>query len=450
MAKNNDFENITIVTALIKIIKKVKYSNLSCKFWKQCEPHFAYLRSQLGLSDMQIVFISVLLENDHSQDLCDIANRLEITYFEMQAYANEMDELVNNKWVIKEKNQYTENSEFRIAPEAMTALRNNQVFIPEEPEVEDESTDSNENNENNETNINNDTENPNDDSNSKRESFLYDFISHTEINVKPLFYNPAEETQLKRLSKILMPENFHTVQQRLEAQKMRKGFACLFHGGPGTGKTETVYQLACQTGRDIMMVDIATMRSKYIGDSQKNIKRVFNRYRSLCQESEETPILFINEADGIFSKRSMNIEHNCDKEENAMQNAILQEMEDLEGILIATTNLTCNLDKAFERRFLYKIEFTKPSVEVKAKIWRSMMEGLSKKEALHLAANYDFSGGQIENVARKRTIDNIIYGKRISLEAIEEYCRAEILDNIVVKPIIKKERHHIAGFRTCA
>ena len=122
-----------------------------------------------------------------------------------------------------------------------------------------------------------------------------------------------------------------------------------------------------------------------------------------------------------------------------MQNIILQEIEDFDGILIATTNLTCNMDEAFERRFLYKIELKKPEREVKAKIWSSMLKKLSTDDALTLASHFDLSGGQIENVARKRTIDYILSGKYATLDEIETYCRSEILNN-------KNKRHHIAGF----
>ena len=111
-----------------------------------------------------------------------------------------------------------------------------------------------------------------------------------------------------------------------------------------------------------------------------------------------------------------------------MQNIILQEIEDLDGILIATTNLTSNLDKAFERRFLYKVEFHKPDTDVKTKIWRSMLNDISDDDARQLAVHFDFSGGQIENIARKRTVDYILSGKFASLEQIEDYCRAELLN----------------------
>lgn len=259
------------------------------------------------------------------------------------------------------------------------------------------------------------------------------------IKEKTLFYNLSEQKQIERLTSLLQEENFKGVQERLEQQGMRKGFACLFYGGPGTGKTETVLQIARMTGRDIMQVDIAGMRDKYVGESEKNIKAVFSRYRQLCSESDMTPILFFNEADALINKRTTSIEHSVDKMDNAMQNIILQEIEDLDGILIATTNLTGNLDTAFERRFLFKVEFNKPEPEVKARIWSSMLSGISSEDASLLAKRFDFSGGQIENIARKRTIDFILNGVEPSFAQIEDYCKAELLDK-------KNCRRPVIGF----
>jgi SpoVK/Ycf46/Vps4 family AAA+-type ATPase len=251
--------------------------------------------------------------------------------------------------------------------------------------------------------------------------------NHEAIKEKALFFNASDQQHIDRLASLLSQDNFPAIQQRLEEQGMRKGFACLFYGGPGTGKTETVLQIARQTGRDLMQVDIAGMRDKYVGETEKNIKAVFARYRDICRNSEVQPILFFNEADAIFNKRSENIQHSVDKMENAMQNIILQEMEDLDGILIATTNLTSNLDNAFERRFLYKVEFHKPDTDVKTQIWCSMLKDLSTDDARHLASRFDFSGGQIENIARKRAVDYILSGKEATLDEIEDYCRAELL-----------------------
>lgn len=265
--------------------------------------------------------------------------------------------------------------------------------------------------------------------------------SYKTIQSKKLYYNVNEERQINRLADLLTEEKLKAVRMRLEEKGMRKGFSCLFYGSPGTGKTETAYQLARLTGRDIMEVNIAGMRDKYVGESEKNIKAVFNRYRVACEQCEVMPILLFNEADALINKRSENTEHSVDKMDNAMQNIILQEMENLDGILIATTNLTSNLDSAFDRRFLFKVEFKKPTVDVKAKIWHSMLEDLSSDDALRLANGYDFSGGQIENIARKQSIEYILSGEKLSFELLENFCKEELLD--------KRQQRSSVGFRKC-
>lgn len=260
------------------------------------------------------------------------------------------------------------------------------------------------------------------------------------IKEKTLFYNHEEGRQIERLTSLLSKENLKGVQSRLEEKGMRKGFACLFYGPAGTGKTETALQLAKMTGRDIMIVDIASIKDKWVGESEKNIKMVFTRYRELCnQKRDNLPILLFNEADALICKRSTHADSAVDKMNNAMQNILLQEMEDLEGILIATTNLTENMDSAFDRRFLFKIEFRKPEIEVKTKIWSSMIDEITEEEAHTLASRYDFSGGQIENVARKKTIDYIINGETPTLAQLDTYCQDELLAQ-------KKERKPIVGF----
>jgi SpoVK/Ycf46/Vps4 family AAA+-type ATPase len=110
---------------------------------------------------------------------------------------------------------------------------------------------------------------------------------------------------------------------------------------------------------------------------------------------------------------------------NALQNVILQEMESLEGILIATTNLTENFDSAFERRFLYKILFNAPSAGVKAKIWKSMVDEISEEEACRLGAEYSFTGGQIENITRKLDVDYILTGETAGFDKIITLCKEE-------------------------
>jgi SpoVK/Ycf46/Vps4 family AAA+-type ATPase len=167
----------------------------------------------------------------------------------------------------------------------------------------------------------------------------------------------------------------------------------------------------------------------WFGESEKQIKGIFEKYRELLKIEKIAPILLFNEADAVIGKRKDTASGNCDQTENAIQNIILQEMENLDGIMIATTNLTQNLDNAFERRFLYKIEFGKPSAEAKSKIWRSIIPALQAEEAAELSLRFDFSGGQIENIARKSTVDSIISGNEPDFDALLFHCENELLTN---------------------
>lgn len=130
-----------------------------------------------------------------------------------------------------------------------------------------------------------------------------DLLNCTTFAAKELFYNPSVQRQIDRLGELLDPEHFTDIQWRLEAGGMRKGFACLFYGAPGTGKTETVYQLARRTGRDLMVVDVSQIKSCWVGESEKNIKSAFDRYRSYVRQSERVPILLFNEADAVLGIR---------------------------------------------------------------------------------------------------------------------------------------------------
>lgn len=268
------------------------------------------------------------------------------------------------------------------------------------------------------------------------EEKLADVIKAKDLKEKKMFYVEENQRQVSELQSFFVPENYQKIRSRMEQTGFRTGFACLFYGGPGTGKTETVYQLARQTGRDIMVVDVPQIKSKWVGDSEKNIKALFDRYRELVKKARQTPILLFNEADAIIGIRKQGAQNAVDKMENSIQNIILQEMEMLDGIMIATTNLTQNLDKAFERRFLYKIKFEKPTVEARVLIWHSMIPELNDMDAKTLAAKYDFSGGQIENIARHYTIDSILHdAKEDKLAMLINHCDNERLDETAPKRI---------------
>lgn len=262
-------------------------------------------------------------------------------------------------------------------------------------------------------------------------------ISHSDICAKQLFYNERERRRIEELESLLCQERFKAICDRLEAKGFRRGFAILLYGAPGTGKTETALQIARTTGRDIIDVNVSELRNMYVGESEKSVKRLFSHYRTIVAESEVAPILLFNEADAIISKRSEDISHAVDKMENALQNIILQEMETLEGILIATTNLTQNMDRAFERRFLYKIEFHAPELQTRCAIWQSMLPTLCDADAMTLAHTYDFSGGQIENIARKCTVAQILSSSdTLPFETIRTLCNEERLDSLQNRRLI--------------
>jgi len=253
-------------------------------------------------------------------------------------------------------------------------------------------------------------------------------IDPKDIAVKDLVYNSTEQKQVATLEGLLSQDKLKQIYESLKSKGFRTGFTCLFYGAPGTGKTETAYQLAKKTGRKIILADVSKIKNCYVGETEKNIRSLFREYRRACDTEEQTPILLFNEADSIFGIRNESARNAVDKMENSMQNIILQEMENLTGILIATTNLTENLDKAFERRFLYKIKFSKPTLSEKERIWRSMLPSLSREEATQLASSYDFSGGQIENIVRKREIQSILLGHEPEFEDIKGYCCEENID----------------------
>ena len=268
------------------------------------------------------------------------------------------------------------------------------------------------------------------------EEKLADMLDSSKLTEKKLYFPKDIQRQVEELGSFLQPENYQKIQERMKEKGFRYGFACLFYGSPGTGKTETVYQLAKKTGRNIMVVDVPQLKSMWVGQSEKNVKALFDRYREQVKRAKLTPILLFNEADAIIGKRKSGAENAVDKMENSLQNIILQEMEQLDGIMIATTNLQENMDKAFERRFLYKIKFDKPTEEARASIWHTMIPDLSELDVHTLASKYDFSGGQIENIARHYAIDNILHGlSEDVLSMLIRHCDNERLDNQNVKKI---------------
>ena len=271
---------------------------------------------------------------------------------------------------------------------------------------------------------------------------IKDFIHYKSIVPKDLYFDATVKEQFNRLCNFLQKESYAEIHDRLVQNGMRTGFACLFYGSPGTGKTEAALQLARMTERGIYQVNMASVRSKWVGESEKNVKGIFSQYRSIVSHSEVAPILLLNEADALLGNRFTNTNKSVEKMENTMQNIILEEMERLNGILIATTNLTESLDSAFERRFLFKLRFNNPDANARLHIWESMIpEITSITNHKQIVEHYPFSGGQIENIARKCKIECILNGKAPDFDMLKTFCDEE---NLV------KERSRVAGFRNAS
>jgi AAA+ superfamily predicted ATPase len=258
-------------------------------------------------------------------------------------------------------------------------------------------------------------------------------LSPHEIPFRKLIFSESEMKQLFLLKDLLDDVKLKETQKRLIDKNLPKGVTALLHGAPGTGKTEIVKQIAKETNRELMKVEISQSKSMWFGESEKVIKRIFTDYKSFAKDCERMPILFFNEADAIISKRRELGNSNVAQTENAIQNILLEELENFEGILIATTNLANNLDSAFERRFLFKIKFQKPNATIRAEIWKSKLPFLENKDCNFLADKFDFSGGQIDNILRKNEIHEIIHGEKVNLENLMVFCSEETLGNNYMK-----------------
>lgn len=247
------------------------------------------------------------------------------------------------------------------------------------------------------------------------------------ITPKKLIFDPNDQKMVDKLEDMLSLDNFTRLTHKLESQGMKKGISVLLYGHPGTGKTETVMQLGKNSSRYIMMVDASKIRSKWVGETEKNMKEVFDEYKKATKEFDSTPILLFNEADGLIGKRHT-VSDRGDQMENATQNILLQELENFEGIFFATTNLVDNLDKAFDRRFLYKIRFEKPGANTLLQIWKAKFPEVKPNILKKIGAAYSLSGGQIENIRKKITVDKLLEEQLVISESyLHKMCEQELM-----------------------
>jgi AAA+ superfamily predicted ATPase len=263
---------------------------------------------------------------------------------------------------------------------------------------------------------------------------LCDNILPTQTQEMQLFFNSNNTAHIEELKAITNTEAYERIVTNFKKHGMSSGIAVLLSGAPGTGKTETVKQLAKEQDRMLLMVDISKFKSMWLGESEKNIKKIFKEYAAACHYYENKPILLLNEADAILGTR-IRINSSIDQTMNNIQNILLQELEDFEGILMATTNLTENLDPAFDRRFIMKFKFELPNVETRYKIIQKQFPELSEEFCQLFANEYILSGAQIQNIRRRILAKQIVFQDYIidksSLEKMAMEETNEKANNIV-------------------
>ncbi|SFZ79540.1 ATP-binding protein [Chitinimonas taiwanensis] len=178
---------------------------------------------------------------------------------------------------------------------------------------------------------------------------------------------------------------------------VKPGYRCLFYGPPGTGKTLTATLLGQSAAVDVYRIDLSMVVSKYIGETEKNLARVFDQAQSRHW------ILFFDEADALFGKRSATQNSN-DRHANQEIAYLLQRIEDFPGVVILASNLRGNIDEAFSRRFQSMIYFPMPDATQRLQLWRSLLnqpERLADDiDLLELAEQHELSGGAMVNVLR--------------------------------------------------
>ncbi len=181
----------------------------------------------------------------------------------------------------------------------------------------------------------------------------------------------------------------------------------MFYGYPGTGKTITALSLAKSLKKSILNFDCSKILSQYVGESERNVRKIFDTYYELSEKTKSNPVLLLNEADQFLSSRSSGPNSSADKMHNQMQNIFLEQIENFRGILIATTNLLENIDTAFSRRFDYKIEFKKPDFKQRLLLFSKNLPKHALYEEnfnINELAKFPLTGGQIKMVIKNTAL----------------------------------------------
>jgi hypothetical protein len=235
-------------------------------------------------------------------------------------------------------------------------------------------------------------------------------ITPESIPAQELHYKHDFQLQINKLIRLTSGEALTEYFNKCDVNATRQGINILLHGGPGTGKTELTKQICKMHNRELFIADISNIKDMWVGSSEKRLKEIFITYNAAVKTAirlnKNIPVLLFDEADAILNKR-IEASHSVDIMNNSLQNILLQELENLEGIAICTTNLTRNLDAAFDRRFTLKLEFERPDQIARVKILKSQLGDL-EDSIIDELSKFELTGGQILNIKRRLLVDSIL------------------------------------------
>ncbi len=208
-------------------------------------------------------------------------------------------------------------------------------------------------------------------------------------------------------------------------RRIGPGHVSLFHGPPGTGKTLSACLIGDRCGREVHRVDLSLVVSKYIGETEKNLARLFSA------AEREGWILFFDEADALFGKRT-SVSDAHDRYANQEISYLLQRIEAFDGVVILASNLRHNIDDAFLRRFQSVVQFPLPKPAERLRLWREGIPDAVRADAAldlpRLAQQHELSGGTIVNVLRYACLRSLARGEAVlRAEDVEEGVRRELL-----------------------
>ena len=256
---------------------------------------------------------------------------------------------------------------------------------------------------------------------------LFDFIEPS-TKLKDVVLN--KKTQ--QIIETILKQNNKKVLKLLKEWGIKQNddinFKIIFYGHPGTGKTLTALSIANELNKPVLSLDASKILSMYVGESEKNVRRMFDEYYEIAEKIKTKPVLLLNEADQFLSTRTTASFSSADKMHNQMQNIFLEQLEKFDGILIATTNLLETLDKAFSRRFDYKIKFEKPTLKERKKLWELKLPKNAPFEEnfdINKLAKYELTGAQIELIVKNTALKvavrkNPVFTVKDFIEEIEK------------------------------